>query len=59
MINSTQEVTHTAEFSFQGNVGSEVDLHDGCELNVNVKPVVDVDYDKKWRGAEDRYIVCR
>lgn len=42
-----------------GKTGFDINLHDGRELNLEVKPVDSVDHNIKCGWAEDCDIICR
>lgn len=47
MIKRVQDLKHTIEVSLMGNTGFDVDLHNGCELNLKIKAIGGVDYNEE------------
>lgn len=59
IIKSGQDVKHTCELSFIRHTGFDVDLHDGRELDLKVKPIGGADNNEECWWAEDFYIICK
>lgn len=55
---STEESKHTTEFSLIGHTGFDVNLHNGCELNLKIKSIGGVDYNEECRWAEGCNVIC-